>query len=163
MARKVFYSFHYIPDAWRASQVRNMGIIEGNQPVSDNDWETVKRGGDAAIAKWIAGQMFGRSCTIVLVGQNTAGRKWITHEIIESWKARMGVVGIRIHRLKDHAGNTASIGGNPFDSVNLGEKPLSSIVKLYDPPYIDSKDVYAYIQSNMSKWVEEAITIRGKY
>lgn len=140
-----------------------MGIIEGNQPVSDNDWETVKRGGDAAIAKWIAGQMFGRSCTIVLVGQNTAGRKWITHEIIESWKARMGVVGIRIHRLKDYAGNTASIGGNPFDSVNLGEKPLSSIVKLYDPPYIDSKDVYAYIQSNMSKWVEEAITIRGKY
>jgi hypothetical protein len=30
--RKVFYSFHYMPDAWRASQVRNMGVVEG--PVS---------------------------------------------------------------------------------------------------------------------------------
>lgn len=163
MARKAFYSFHYIPDNWRASQVRNMGIVEGSQTVSDNDWETVKRGGDAAIAKWIAGQMFSRSCTVVLVGQGTAGRKWITHEIIESWKARMGVVGIRIHRLKDHAGNTASSGANPFDSVNLGDKLLSSIVKLYDPPYVSSTDVYAYIKSNMAVWVEEAITIRNRY
>ena len=39
MARKCFYSFHYQPDNVRASQVRNIGAIEGNQPVSDNDWE----------------------------------------------------------------------------------------------------------------------------
>lgn len=29
MARRVFTSFHYVPDNWRASQVRNMGKIEG--------------------------------------------------------------------------------------------------------------------------------------
>lgn len=32
MARKVFFSFHYQPDNWRVSQVRNIGVIEGNQP-----------------------------------------------------------------------------------------------------------------------------------
>ena len=37
MVRKAFYSFHYIPDNWRASQVRNMGLIEGNKPASDNE------------------------------------------------------------------------------------------------------------------------------
>ena len=45
MARRTFYSFHHKPDNWRASQVRNMGVIEGNRPVSDNDWEQIKKGG----------------------------------------------------------------------------------------------------------------------
>jgi len=36
--RQVFYSFHYEADAWRAAQVRNMGVVEGNQPASDNEW-----------------------------------------------------------------------------------------------------------------------------
>ena len=51
MARRCFYSFHYDVDAWRASQVRNMGVIEGNAPVSDNDWESVKKGGGKGPAK----------------------------------------------------------------------------------------------------------------
>ena len=61
MARRVFYSFHYIPDCSRAAQVRNMGVLDGNQPASDNDWEAVKKGGDAAIKKWIDGQLDGKS------------------------------------------------------------------------------------------------------
>ncbi|MDX1992637.1 MAG: TIR domain-containing protein [bacterium] len=163
MARRAFYSFHYDADNWRASQVRNMGIVEGNQTISDNDWESVKRGGDAAIEKWILGQLKGRSCTIVLVGQQTAGRKWITYEIEKSWNAKMGLVGIRIHRLKDKNGFTSMSGGNPFDFVTLGDQALSSIVKLYDPPYFTSTDSYNYIKKNLENWVEEAIAIRGKY
>ena len=31
--------------------VRNIGTIEGNRPATDNDWETVKNGGDAAIKR----------------------------------------------------------------------------------------------------------------
>lgn len=31
--RQVFYSFHYENDAWRAGQVRNIGVLEGNFPV----------------------------------------------------------------------------------------------------------------------------------
>ena len=69
MVRKVFYSFHYRPDSWRASQVRNIGGIEGNSPASDNDWETLTKGGDGAIKRWIASQMQGRTCTVVLVGE----------------------------------------------------------------------------------------------
>jgi len=45
--RYAFYSFHYEPDNWRAAQVRQMGVIEGNQPARDNDWEEVKRGGES--------------------------------------------------------------------------------------------------------------------
>ena len=85
MARRTFYSFHYKPDNWRAAQVRNMGVVEGNVPVSDNDWEKVTKRGDKAIQDWIQDQLKGRSCTIVLIGEKTAGRKWIKYEIRESW------------------------------------------------------------------------------
>jgi len=51
MARQVFFSFHYKPDNWRVSQVRNIGVIEGNKPATDNEWEKVVGGGDTAIKK----------------------------------------------------------------------------------------------------------------
>lgn len=165
MARKVFYSFHYTPDNWRASQVRNIGIVEGNSAVSDNDWETVKKGGDAAIEKWIAGQMSGRSCVVVLIGTNTAGRKWINHEIVTGWNDKKGVLGIHVHNLKDSNQQQAVKGTNPFAGITLGEKktPLSSIARVYDPPYSVSNDVYAHISKNLESWVEEAIRIRNSY
>jgi hypothetical protein len=37
MARHVFFSFHFNNDAWRAPQVRNSGVIDGNHPVRDNE------------------------------------------------------------------------------------------------------------------------------
>ena len=101
MTRRVFYSFHYKPDNWRAAQVRNMGVIEGNPPCSDNDWESIKKGSDAAIKKWISDQMSGKSCIVVLIGSDTTGRKWINHEIIKGWNDGKGVVGIYIHNLKN--------------------------------------------------------------
>jgi hypothetical protein len=160
MARRTFFSFHYDADNWRAGQVRNMGVVEGNAPVSDNDWEEVKRGGDAAIEKWIDGQLNGRSCTIVLVGANTAGRKWINYEIRRSWNLGKGIVGIHVHNLLDKDGNQSQKGRNPFD-LTIGDKKLSSIVKLYDPPYSTSTYVYDYIKQKIADWVEEAVRIRN--
>ncbi len=162
MARRCFYSFHYKPDNSRAALVRNMGAIDGNTPVTDNDWEKVTEGGDAAIKAWIETQMKGRSCTVVLVGSNTAGRKWITHEIVESWNADMGVVGIHIHGLKNLDGDVSTKGGNPFDSVTFGEpkKKLSSVVKCYNPGGSTSKEKYAWISENLSVVAEEAVKIR---
>ena len=81
MARKAFYSFHYVPDNWRASQVRNMGVIEQNPLASSNQWEEIKRQGDSAIKRWIDTNQKGRSIVIVLIGAKTAGRKWIKYEI----------------------------------------------------------------------------------
>lgn len=39
MPRKVFYSFHYQRDSWRASKIRNIGVVEGNPSATDNKWE----------------------------------------------------------------------------------------------------------------------------
>lgn len=165
MARRVFYSFHYQPDCSRASQVRNIGAVEGNKPASDNDWETVKKGGDKAIQKWIDDQLNGRSCSIVLIGKETAGRKWINYEIEKSWNEGKGVVGVFIHNLKDLSGNQTTKGKNPFETFTMKKdnKKLSDIVKAYDPPYRDSKQVYSHISDNLSSWIEEAVQIRKNY
>ena len=72
MARKTFFSFHFDADSWRAATVRAIGVLEANEPVSDNDWEAIKKGGDEAIKRWINSQLSGRTCTIVLVGASTA-------------------------------------------------------------------------------------------
>ena len=165
MARRCFYSFHYQPDSWRASTVRQIGAIEGNQPASDNDWESISTGPDhdTRIQRWIADQMRGRTCTIVLVGEGTAKRKWINHEIIKSWNDGLGVVGIRIHGLKNRFGETAAVGENPFDHIKHepSQKALSTLVKCYNPAGSISQERYAWITQHLSNAVEEAIRIRN--
>jgi len=160
--RQVFYSFHYIPDSWRASQVRNIGTIEGNRPAPDNDWEKITSAGNEEIKKWIKEQIRFRSCTIVLVGNNTANRKWINYEIVQSWNDGMGVVGIYIHGLKGSDGYTSEKGENPFDYIKYGEtgKKLSSVVKCYSPVGTNSKEKYEWISKHLSNAVEEAIRIK---
>ena len=164
MKRRVFYSFHYKPDSWRASMVRNIGVVEGNRPATDNDWETVKKGRDRAIKDWIERQIENRSCTVVLVGANTAGRKWIDYEIIKSWNDGMGVVGIRIHGLKDQDGQVSSQGKNPFSCINFDSAQLlSSVAKCYNPRGSSSEDKYDWIRKYLSEVIEEAISIRKSY
>ncbi|QTA89193.1 TIR domain-containing protein [Desulfonema magnum] len=94
MQRRAFYSFHYKLDNWRASQVRNMGVFEGNRPASDNDWEQIKRGGNKVIQKWIDNQLKEKSVAIVLIGEKTAGRNWVKYEIKKAWDDGKGILGI---------------------------------------------------------------------
>ena len=132
--RRVFYSFHYVPDHWRAGQVRNMGKLDGNTPATDNDWEAVKRGGDRAIRKWIDDQMSYKSCVVILVGSNTANRKWINYEIEKAWELKKGIVAIHVNKLQDQHKQTSTKGLNPLAFGNTpGGNLLSGIAKCYTP------------------------------
>ena len=165
MARRIFHSFRYSPDYWRVQTIRQIGAIEGQQLLSANDWEAVKSKGEKAIQGWIDTQMVGRSCVVVLIGNATAGRRWVNYEMTKGWSDRKGVVGIHIHGLKDANGNQASKGANPLASATVttrsGNKPLSSVAKTYDPPYTTSQYVYDHIKENIEDWIEEAIRIRN--
>jgi hypothetical protein len=164
LAEKVFYSFYYKEDSSRIHQVINMGAVEGQQLLTGQQWEEVERKGKAAVEKWIAEQMKGKRCLVVLVGANTATRPWVKYEIAKGWKDKLGVVGIRIHGLKDiNTQKTSARGANPFDEWQLGGKSLSDIVTLYDPTGADSKAVYASISNNIERLVQEAIKLRAKY
>jgi MTH538 TIR-like domain (DUF1863) len=126
----------------------------------------VKLGGNPAIEAWIDRQLNGKSCLICLIGAKTAERPWVIHEIKEAWNLGKGVVGIRVHNLKDSDKLQSPKGLNPFDGlVFVGEpsKRLSSVAKVYDPGYSDGQATYGWISDNIEAAVEEAIAIRNNF
>lgn len=88
MARRVFFSFHYERDAWRAGQVRNCNLLQIEDQygfIDSVDWQSLEVQGRAAIERWIADQLDHTSVTVVLIGAETGARPWVRHEIVESW------------------------------------------------------------------------------
>lgn len=158
MKRQVFYSFHFDNDVMRVQQIRNIGVVEGNKPVAPNNWEQIKRS-EYAVKKWIDDNMKYKSCVVVLVGSETASRKWVDYEIRKAWNEGKGIFSVYIHNLKDPRTGTCRKGANPFDNVLLknGQK-LSSLVQCYDP---NSWDAYNDIAKNLENWVDFAIKSRG--
>ncbi len=150
----VFYSFHFDNDAMRVQQVRNIGMIEDNAPVSPSSWETIRRSGDAAIKKWIEDNMSHRRCVVVLVGSETANRRWVKYEIEKAWNDHRGLFGIYIHNLKCPRNGTCSQGVNPFSVIKMDNgRPMSDYVTCHDPGY----NAYGTIASSLQGWVDAAV------
>ena len=156
--RQIFYRFHYDNDVFRVQQIRNIGALEDNKPVSHNEWETVKRGGDKAIEKWIDDNMKYRSCVVVLIGEDTHKRPWVKYEIKKAWEDGKGLLGIHINNLKDPKTGTCSKGINPFDQFTF--KDNKGNIKTIPCKTPSVSDAYNSIKNNIESWVEEAITNR---
>jgi hypothetical protein len=155
MKRQVFYSFHFDKDVMRVQQIRNIGVIEGNTPVSPNDWEQVRRNGENAVKKWIDDNMKYKNCVVVLIGSETANRRWVDYEIRKAWGDGKALLGIYIHNLKDPKTGVCNQGANPFDNITLNNgRKLSSFVQCYNPY---SFDAYNDIARNLESWAENAI------
>lgn len=159
--RNVFYSFHYDNDVFRVQQIRNMGRIYGNTPVSVNDWENLKRGGDLTIKKWINYEISKCSCVVVLIGKETFSRSWVLYEISEAWRQQKGLLGIYIHNLNDITTGKCSKGLNPFSLLSINKAgqqiKLSEFVRCYDPR---PENAYNDIYINLPSLVEDAIIYR---
>jgi hypothetical protein len=157
MARKTFFSFHYERDAWRAANVRNSGALSTDDEVGfidAADWEELEREGDAAIKKWIKEQLNNTTVTAVLIGAETADRKWVLYEIRESWKRGNAVIGVCIHSIKNQDSETDTAGINPLDVVLFDDgTPLSSVCKTYDWVANDGRE-------HFGEWLEDAVTAR---
>lgn len=152
MIRKVFFSFHFDNDAWRAGQVRNMGVVDGSEPVKGNRWEDVKSKSDEVIKQWIDNNLKDKSCLVVLIGEETANRKWVKYEINKAIELGKAVCGVYIHKLKDQDGKTSKKGSNP----------LPKDVPIFDSNYQCSSSVYDDIKENIADLVEEAIQLRDE-
>lgn len=117
--RNVFFSFHFERDIWRVNQVRNCQIVPSVTPsgrffLDPAGWESLKRQGDDAVRNWIARNMSGTSVTVVLIGADTSTRPWVKHEIKKSIQDGKGLLGVRIHALKNESGLSDSMGVNPL-------------------------------------------------
>jgi len=162
MVRRVFFSFHYERDIWRASQVRNSWVTKDREDAGFIDaasWEEIQKQGDDAIKRWINNQLDGTSVTVVLIGAETSGRKWVDYEIEQSYNKKNGLLGVYIHNMKDQNGRTDTKGSNPFSRWYIerdGKKVFfSDIYPTYD--YVND-DGY----NNFADWVEKAAKNAGR-
>lgn len=162
MARRAFFSFHYQDDIWRAGQIRNSWVTQDREMAGfwdAADWENVKRGGDEAIRRWIENQLSGTSVTVVLIGSQTAERRYVRYEIKRSHERGNGLLGVCIHKLKDWNGQTSAAGTNPFEQFYIEDDgvrtSLSEMYPLYD--WV-SDDGYG----NFAGWVERAARDAGR-
>lgn len=146
MARKVFFSFKY-KDVSRAMVVRNSWVTQGKQAagfIDAADFEDLEKQGDDAVKAWIDAQLVGTSVTVVLVGAETCGSKWVNYEIEQSKERGNGLLGIDISKIKDLQGNTTD---------RCGQIPSGYSFYLWN-----KEDGY----TNMGTWIEEAAKAAGK-
>ena len=145
--RRVYFSFHYDNDIWRASNVRNSARFEAiaRTPWSDASlWEEAKRRGDDAIRRLIDDGLKNTSVTAVLIGAETASRRWVNYEIEKSIERGNGLLGVRIHRIKDQAGQRSQRGATPAALSDGGFH------------------IYDWDRNSLGRWVEWAAVAAGK-
>lgn len=112
--------------------------------VDSAEFEKLKRQGDASIKAWIDRQLVGTSVTVVLVGANTCGSRWVKYEIEQSIARGNGLLGIDISKIKDLRGNT---------SERCGKLPSGY------PFYLWNNDS-GY--TNLGTWIETAARASGR-
>ncbi len=141
MARKVFFSFHYQRDLWRVNVVRNSGVIDGVAAAGFHDaslWEETQRKGEDAVKRLIDVGLNGTSVTVVLIGAETATRRYVSYEIDKSIARGNGLLGILIHNIKDQVGN--------FDVRGAIPSALSK----------SGAAIYTWEYGQLGQWVEKA-------
>jgi hypothetical protein len=159
MARSVYFGFHYQRDIFRVQQVEQHYITKENYIEAgyfDGSLEEkAKKEGDTAVKSLIDKGLKGSSVTCVLIGQETYTRRWVDYEILKSIELGMGVLGVRIHQLKDPRTGTDTIGSNPFAYLGYGVKNgrMDPMIKYNsgwkDAPYL------APIQSSSARYLEK--------
>lgn len=158
MARHAFFSFRYKADNWRAANVRNSWLTQNRKASGFFDsakWEEVKKKDDASIEQWIDTQLTGTSVTVVLIGSDTAGKKWINYEIKASHEKGNGILGIYIHGKKDSNGKTSTKGKNPFSKFTFNK--AGSVIEYPTYDWV-ANDGY----NNMGTWIEAAAIAAGR-
>ncbi len=148
MARNVFFSFHYQRDIFRVNQIRNLPEIIDSAAAGFKDsslWEEAKKKSDDAIKKLIDDGLKGTSVTVVCIGSKTAGRKFINYEIQKSIDRGNGIVGVKIHHLKNINSEVDPEGDTPALLTKHGYS------------------VYKYVDhTKLKNWIDAAAKAAGK-
>lgn len=125
MARRVFFSFHYAPDVQRSEVVKKSQFLRDKELVGFFDssaMEEAKRKDAASLRKFLRKEMEGSSVVCVLIGKETAERRWVRFEILQGLLDARGVVGVRVNTIADFKGNPTSPGSNPFELLGVYRK-----------------------------------------
>lgn len=124
MARRTFFSFHYVPDVWRAWNVRkSWEFLPGEQNTEGffdgSVFEASKRESDESLKRFLRTGLKNTSVTCVLAGTQTAKRRWVRYEIAQSVLKGNGLVTVDIHRIANQDGATSEQGPDPLSHMGV--------------------------------------------
>jgi hypothetical protein len=134
MARFVFFSFAYDDvKNFKVNVVRNSWLLKNKEEtfVDGSIWEKSQSKGESVLKKLIETGLKKTSVTAILIGENTANRRWVNYEIIRSFDRGNGIFGIHINRIKGKTGLTAR-GQNPLDRLGFSLSKDGKKVSFYE-------------------------------
>ncbi len=123
--RRVFFSFDYQQDIWRANQVRQswryhkeaereaFGFFDGSL------WESSQRTGDDSLKALIREGMKNTSVTCILAGSQTWSRRWVQYEMARSIVKGNGLLTVNIHQMANQQGYASAPGKNPLSCMGV--------------------------------------------
>ncbi len=124
MARRTFFSFHYKPDVTRAWVVRNSWVAKVAQGEREDAgffdssvFEAKEREGVEILKRFLRDGLQNSTVTCVLVGAETALRRWVRYEIFRSFIRGNGLLAVRVHTISSLNKLQCAEGANPFDSL----------------------------------------------
>ncbi len=72
------------------------------------------------------------SVTTILIGTNTASRRWVKYEIIKSFERGNGILAIHLNRIRDKFQNTSSKWLNPLDRLGFQISDDGKKIRFYE-------------------------------
>ncbi|QIK79044.1 TIR domain-containing protein [Sphingomonas piscis] len=123
--RRVFFSFHFQRDGWRANQIRqswrfgNEATRAGTGFFDGSLWESAQRKDDASLKALINTGLENTSVTCVLAGTETYARRWVRFEIAKSVARGNGLLTVWIDQKRDPNGLTCARGPDPLGYMGV--------------------------------------------
>jgi len=119
-----FFSFHYVPDVWRAWNVRNSWVVNPKEQedrgfFDSSVFEASKKEGEESLKAFLRDGLKNTSVTCVLAGTDTWRRRWVRYEIARSVVKGNGLLTIHIHGVKDQDQKAGTKGTDPLSAMGV--------------------------------------------
>ncbi len=152
MARRAFFSFHYQRDVHRAYVVRNSWVTKPDREVAgffdSSVFESKQRTSDDALKRFLNDGLVNSSVTCVLIGNQTAWRRWVRYELLRSFSEGKGLFGIYINTISSLSQGADVQGPNPFALLGFEIRDETLYFKEWDG--VNSKWIWASDLGSMS-------------
>jgi len=135
MPRYSFFSFCYEDvKNFKVNVVRNSWLLNHSTDtfIDGSIWEKEKSKGPTVIKNLIEIGLKKTSVTTILIGDETAERRWVKYEIVKSFEKGNGILGIHINRIRGKEQVISSRGLNPLDRLAFQISEDGKKIRFYE-------------------------------
>jgi hypothetical protein len=95
-------------------------------------WEDARKDGDVAVKRLINAGLEGTSTTCVLIGSQTFNRRWVTYELMRSFKRGNAILAVHVNSITGKDRQTKPLGPNPLHYLGVVFSDSGLTATLYD-------------------------------